>query len=366
MATLFLEPGGDSTFDTSLWPSVQSAPTIVSDFVHGGHLRSTKYATSAASTVVASNFASDTGGRMSFWLYLNHLPAASANILRLAQTGDGAHIVNVMITTAGILQLVGTAQIGSNGATLATGAWNQITFAWTITSLTVNQFRLFVNNTSSISVSNATLGNVTSKDLELGNSSADTTLDMRTSDHYIDSSTALTDVGVMWVTAKRPLSNGTTNGFTTQIGSGGSGYGSGHAPQVNERPLSTTNGWSMVGAGSAITEEYTIEGESVGDIDISAGTLIDYMGWVYAKALVSETAQIIVSGVSTGISLTSTNTMFRHIAGSTTYPAGGTDIGVTTSTALTTVSLYEAGIAVAYIPGTAVVASGATALLMGV
>ncbi|WP_323162301.1 hypothetical protein, partial [Pseudomonas fluorescens] len=80
----------------------------------------------------------------------------------------------------------------------------------------------------------------------------------------VDDSSALTDPGNIWVAAKRPNANGTTNGFTTQIGSGGSGYGSGHSPQVNERALSTTNGWSMVGAGAAVTEEYNIESKSTG------------------------------------------------------------------------------------------------------
>ena len=49
--------------------------------------------------------------------------------------------------------------------------------------------------------------------------------------------------------------------------------------------------------------------------------------------------------------------MFTNAAGSTTYPAGsGSDIGEITTTALTTVSLYECGIVIAYIP--AAVATG--------
>ncbi len=66
-------------------------------------------------------------------------------------------------------------------------------------------------------------------------------------DIYVDNGSDLSDPGNVHVTAKRPGSNGLSNGFATQIGSGGSGFGSGHAPQVNERPLSNTNGWSSVG-----------------------------------------------------------------------------------------------------------------------
>jgi hypothetical protein len=171
------------------------------------------------------------------------------------------------------------------------------------------------------------------------------------SDFYIDNSSSLTDTGNIWVTAKRPVANGTTNGFSTQIGSGGSGYGTGHSPQVNERPLSTTNGWSMVGAGSAVTEEYNIEGKSVGDIDISTATIIDWLGWVSIKALAGETGNVIIDGASVAQAITTTATLYTKIKGSATYPAGtGADIGFQTTTALTTVSLYECGVIVAYIP----------------
>jgi len=128
---------------------------------------------------------------------------------------------------------------------------------------------------------------------------------------------------------------------------------SGHAPQVNERPLSQTNGWSIA-ATAVKTEEYNIEGQTVGDINLSGATLVDYTGWVHAKALLAETGQIRVNNVDTNVSLTSTITTFTKIAGSTTYPAAtGTDIGLLTSATVTTVSLYEAGIMFAYIPAAA-------------
>ena len=175
-------------------------------------------------------------------------------------------------------------------------------------------------------------------------------MDSRYSDHYIDNSNALTDPGNIWVTAKRPNANGTTNDFVTQIGIAGSGYGTGHSPQVNERALSTTNGWSIV-AVAATTEEYNIESAGTGDIDITGATIVDYVGWVYTSALISETGSIIVNNATSNISITSTNTMFTAVAGSTTYPAGtGTDIGEITSATATTVSLYECGIMIAYIP----------------
>lgn len=355
MAVLFLEPGGDCDFGTALWPTVLSGPAVATDFVHGSHIKSIKYRPSQ-SDELQTPFAADAGGRYSIWLYWNVLPNATATIFGTNQSSTSNNVIRVRMTSAGQLQLANnTVQIGSSGSTLSAGVWYRLCLAWTITSTSVNQIRLFLSvagaaATTDITGTNLSLSVTGTAQTRLGNISSNTAMDMRSSDHYIDDSTALTDIGNVWVTAKRPVSNGTTNGFTAQIGSGGSGYGTGHSPQVNERPLSTTNGWSMIGAGSAVTEEYTIEGQSVGDINITGSTIVDFMGWIDAKALVNETASIVVAGATSNVALTSTITIFRKVAGSTTYPAGGTDIGLITTTALTTVSLYECGIAVAYIP----------------
>jgi len=229
-----------------------------------------------------------------------------------------------------------------------------LSFAWTITSSSVNEFRVFKDGVLDISATNGTLAFVTTADAQFGNGSSDTTLDFRSSDHYIDNSTSLTDTGNIWVTAKRPNANGTTNGFTTQIGSGGSGYGTGHSPQVNERALSTTNGWSMIGAGSAVTEEYNVEAATVGDVSLPYYyTIIDYEGWASMSSLAGETAQLILNGVNYPKAITSTNTLYiaTTTSQSGAYVNGtGADIGIQTATSLTTVTLNEAGVLVAFIP----------------
>lgn len=365
MATSFIEPGGDADFGTAFWSTNNGTVALATDIVHGNHIKSIRFRPAAINYMVKSNILADAGGRISFYLYIVALPTGSPRIIGGSeQASDGSNVIAIALTSGGVLQLVDNnlAQIGTNGSTLSTGVWYRICLTWTITSTTVNQIRLYKNAVTDISVSNATLANISSADFTLGISS-DTTCDLRISDIYVDNSTALTDPGNIWVTAKRPNANGTTNGFTTQIGAGGSGYGTGHSPQVNERPLNNANGWSMVGAGSAITEEYTVEGSSVGDIDISKATLVDYVGWVDAKAALAETGSIIVGGTSSNISLTSTETIFTKAKGSTTYPAGGTDIGIITSTTLTTVSLYECGLIFAYIPAAASISE---LMLMGI
>lgn len=350
----FAETGGDSTFDLKLWSNpditgASPAPSVVSDFVNGTHLRSTNPGTGV---VGMSAVFADAGSRVSFYLYIQTLPGANDTIWVDAQTGFSATgPFRMRLTSAGIIQLTnGTVQIGSNGSTLSVGQWYRISIAWGITSTSVNTIKTWVNGVSDITISNASLGSTAGVDMVLGNASGDGTASYRFSDIYIDSNTSVTDPGNVWVTAKRPLSNGSANGFTTQIGAGGSGYGTGHAPQVNERALSTTNGWSLNTA-SAITEEYSIEGKPTGDIDISGATIIDYMGWIYAASTLSETCKIILSGISTNITtVAATPTMFKVTANSSTYPAGNTDIGMTSAAVSTTYQLYEAGVVVAYIP----------------
>ena len=355
MATVFLEPGGDADFlvnaMTGFWAFKNGTPAVATDFVHGNHIKSIKYRAGQQDYLQTLETGTTTG-RWSYYIYLNVLPTTSSAII-LFMVGAGNTVGSLLLTTGGILQLTdgfGT-QIGSNGATLNTGQWYRISLAFSITSTTVNSFALFVDGVSSITGTNVTLINTaTSYYFRLGNYSTNNGLDLRTSDHYLDNSSSLTDPGNIWVTAKRPVSNGTTNGFTTRIGAGGSGYGTGHSPQVNERPSSTTNGWSMVGAGAAVTEEYNIETQNIGDMNITGKTIVDWLGWAIMNSLAGETVQIILNGANNSQAITSSATLYTKIKGSATYPAGsGTDIGIITTTALTTVSLYETGVIIAFI-----------------
>lgn len=358
MAVTFLEPGGDATFAATIgangfWGA--GSATIATDFVHNSHIKSFSSTTGAygAALETKAGASADTGTRVSGYFYLVAYPA-SVNTNLIAHSNASNIAFSIAITPAGVLRVQNTSgvQIGSNGPTLSLSNWYRVSVAYTITSTTINRIEVFVDGVSAISITNGTVSFTGNTKVTFGNFASATGNSIRMSDLYIDNSSSLVDTGNIWVTAKRPNANGTVNNFSTQIGAGGSGYGSGHSPQVNERPLSTTNGWSVVAVGTT-TEEYNIESTSTGDIDISAATIVDYLGWISTKALVSETGQIIMNNVTSSISVTSTITLFTAIAGSSTYPAGtGTDIGMNTDATATTVSLYECGILVAYIPTT--------------
>ena len=358
MATKFLEPGGDATFNVALttsgglWGAGTTGAAIATDIVHGSHIKSIESHSTGGIARTPTGIVADAGSRISFYFYAKTLPNATATIASLLNS-IGTSLVTLRLTSGGVLQLWnGTSvQIGTNGATLSTGQWYRISLAYTITSTSVNRFELFVNGASSISITNATLTNVTTSSFQIGNSTGNATADYRYSDIYIDDSNSLTDPGNIWVTAKRPNANGALNEWTTQIGSGGSGYGTGHSPQVNERALSTTNGWSFQNAAKKV-EEYTIESAATGDIDISSATIVDFLGWVSTKVGSASTGNIIVAGAASNISVSTSFVVITKIAGSTTYPSSNAAIGMDNNTVNQLFSLAECGIIVAFIPAT--------------
>lgn len=370
MAVTFIEPGGDATGDIGtnkqLWSSITNAPTIVTDFRHGNHVYSTKFGVGAAGSGPQARTPTGSqgnAGRVSLYIYLVARPTdANCRILTFTDAFSSRSF-DVKIGTDGKIKLFdGTGvQMGTDGSALSTGTWYRVCVAWNITNVTTNDFRVFINGaaaTISVTNFNMTTSSLPINATDVGNVTGDTAFDLRMSDIYFDDSTGLTDPGDVWVTAKRPVANGSSNALTTQVGAGGSSYGAGHTPQVNERPISTTNGWEILGTTKAI-EEYTIEAASVGDLNQN-GTILDILGWIYAKrdsASNSPVHNIVVKGVETAKTLTTTAAIYSAFAGSSVYPAGNTDIGITgqyTTTPHTT-TLYDCGIVIAFIlsPSTA-------------
>ncbi len=359
----FIEPGSDATFNVAtttnggFWDSKFGSITSDTTQFHSG-TRSIKFAVVSGNflEIFKNNILADAGRRISFYFFTDTIPAnnLSLHIFEIGDSGDNASF-GLTLNNAGKLVINDKNNVAqATGTTiLSVNTWYRVSMTYTVTNSTTNLITVYLNGIQEVTATNITVVTGTLVfNLGSNNFSFLDTLNFWIDDIYIDDGQS-GDTGNILVTAKRPFSNGTTNNFTTQIGSGSSGYGTGHSSQVNERPLSTTNGWSMIGAGIAVTEEYNIENQSTGDIDITGSTIVDYIGWAYMSSLSGETVQMIVNGVNFSQSITSTNKMYTKVAGSTSYPAGtGTDIGITTDTSLTTVSLYECGIVVAYITAT--------------
>lgn len=370
--TTFLEPGTDATQDFSFWANGTgttgtAALTSATDQSYTG-LRSIKCVLASINdeTFAGSpdGVCADAGTRFSFRFRFNAVPASVCGIWEVSTSGGAADTVGLALTSAGKILLGAANSGGGNVGTvlgttvLSANTWYRITLSYTLTSIDHLNANVYINGALEISTSGTLTGVTTGTScFFLG---ADSLFDITGvtgtpvitvwyDNIYVDNGTDLADPGDIRVTAKRPFANGTTNGFS---GTGTpSGYGSGNARYVNEQPLNQSNFVSVVAVASAITEEYNIEGLSVGDVDLTGATIKGVMGWAQAKSLLSETGKIVVDGTQSNISLTSTIAMFtQNSATPTVYPAGsGTDIGLVTATTATTITLYEAGVLVAYI-----------------
>lgn len=352
MATTFMESGTDATQDLSFYASSTGtvSSTTAQKFTGTRSINITVTNSFLSST---GGLLDDTGSQISFYFRTDVLTSTS-QFFHIQQPG-GTVVMNLALQTTGKINNT------PNGATTATGTavlaintWYRISISYFVTNTTTFAFKVYVNGVLDSTANAGTMANITSNKFRFLMSSPTST-----TNHWFDnafttqgvaSSSSQPDTGDIRITAKRPLANGTTNGFTST--GAGSGYGTGNAVFVNEQPLSTASFVSVVAAG-ATTEEYNIEKSTVGDVNINGGNIVDVCGWLYASALLAETASMVINNLTSNVALTSTNTMFKNYAGATAYPAGtGTDIGLITSALATTVTLYEAGILIAYKPQT--------------
>lgn len=383
MATItFLEPGSDATQDLSFFPAANlqgqsggNSMVSASDQAHTG-LRAFKVVNTGGgnpATASADGVVSDNGTRISMWVRLSTVsPGTRTMICEVTTAGFQASLICVGIDSTGVLVVCGTGCTAVLGTTaLPANTWFRLGLSYTITTGTGTTWsaKVFLNGSLEITTGNAqgTLlnGATASSDLGIGNDTSpgchfpsSGTITMWIDDIYVDNGSTLDDPGNISVTAKRPFANGTTNGFSTN--GSASGYGSGNAQYVNGNyPLGTdtTTYNSVVVVASAITEEYNLEGVSVGDANLTGATIKGVQGWIYASSTLTESDKIVVDGTQTTISVTSTATLFvQNSPNPTTYPAGtGTDIGMVTNATAATAKLFGAGVLVAYIP--AVVAS---------
>jgi hypothetical protein len=353
-ATTFINSGGDSTFDLLAWTTTSNA-SIDGTISHTGP-KSIKCGTGAvAGQVNKSGVIQDSGTRSSFWVYFPSIPAAQTIFASYGNEGGGTNVWRLRIETDGKLTVLVTTGTATGTTVLSAATWYRISFSYTVSTTTSNEARLRINGASELSLSNITLPSTGSSQFSVRTNTAAAIAYF--DDIYIDDSSALTDPGDVRVTAKRPVSNGTKVEFTAEVGTGPApnGTGSGHAVNVSERPYNDVYGWSINNVSGAVkTEEYTIESASTGDVNISGLTIVDYLGWIVANSGAPVTGSIMLGGSSSGtVGLDVTKVYFSKVAGSTTYPAGGTDIGLLTDTSTNVSNLYEAGVVIAYINGAA-------------
>jgi len=358
----FIDSGGAATGGTQLYSgttvnstgaiSVQTSPTENGP----DSIESNAGASGGEAIVYKQGVLQDSGSRVSFYVNFSTFPSATNTnqFFAAAQYALGNAPFTLAVSNTGVLEVQtgsGT-QIGSSGPTLSTGQWYRIAVAYTINSTAAYNIRVYVNGKLGISITNGSALNVVGSDvLVLGweQTSKGSPLAYY-DDIYADNGMDLQDPGNIHVTAKLPFSNGSTNSFSTN--GSASGYGSGNASYVNERPINTSDYLDSTGVGQ--TDEYSVEGASQGDINISTYYPIADEDWVDAEEASAGTCSmpsIINNGYTTPIGLTTTTyAAFTNTYQNSSYPAGNTDVGMTscTKTGDTTINLAEAGMEIAY------------------
>ena len=354
VATTFMEAGTDATFGFQFYSS--TVGTVASDTaqVRTGP-RSAKFTTGAAGQNAQAKqtaILADAGRRINFAVRITNLPTGATTAILAVDNTIAQDIINVSVTTTGILQLRddnGT-QVGTNGSTLSTGVWYRLSLAYTVTSTTVNEFRLFKDGVLDISVTNGTLLFTGSDTLVVGywwDTTQGNNLVINHDDIYVDDSSALTDTGDIHVTAKLPNANNVNN-FTAAIGANPANRWT----NVNERALSETNGWEDTSASTQL-ENYTLQNAATGDVNLSAVTLVARTAWIWAKQLVgvAGTPGITNNGTTTAITLTLTSALYTNIVDSASYPSNVAGIGMRSAGIVADATdFFEGGMLIAYIP----------------
>lgn len=353
--TTFMDPGTDDTFDLTSYPTTSGSVASSTDFAKTG-THSLKLSAGAGPTLayalpLPANTIVDSGSQVHINFLFTALPAATAPFLPFVKVATTCFVIQLKttgalkFTAAGITDVDGTTILGIN-------TWYDITVSYYFTNASTWQAKVYLNGVLEITANSGTVTTTGATYFLPEITPAAGANRIFYFDNIISrtggaSSSSQPDLGLVRLAVGRPFSNGTANGFTAS--GTPSGYGSGNAQYVNEQPLSTSNFVSVVAVG-VTTEEYNIESASVVGIDIS--TIVDICGWLYAKALLSETASLVLNNAASNVALTSTTAKFMAFAGATAYPAGtGTDIGLITTALATTVTLYECGIIIAYISG---------------
>ena len=285
-----------------------------------------------------NNVLSDSGTRISMWVNFSSFPSSGGSgymaLIAAFGSSQSNYVTDLVDVNSSGKLCIDANSGGTCGTALSTGTWYHISVSYVLTSTSVNQAKLYVNDTLYASETNQTWSATGTNELDFGllvSPNPNATLDnviIHVDDIYVDSGTDLSDPGAIHVTAKRPYSNGTTNQFTT--GGSAGGYGSGNAAYVNERPVNTTD---IVDSNTStfdnLTEEYSIEGASQGDVDISSYYPIADEAWGYAEEHGSCTNPALINqGSSTTEALTVSYAMYTNVANNTTYPSGNTDVGM--------------------------------------
>jgi hypothetical protein len=356
MPMTWCEPGTDATYDLAPYHYVNGNVSSASDHSHTGQ-RSLKLTTGSPGqqTVAVRDDVLPTAGRVAFWTRYEALPPPAIGYAWFMSVSN-SHELD-WLPDGRVRQRIG-GQAVTGTAVTAQGQWQHICLSFVITSASVYEFRLYVNGVLDSIIDNVytglNLSAINSQWYFIIESVTDFSNAYWFDDIYIDTVSDLSYTGDIRVTAKRPVTNGGTNTFDTTTSTSNSGYGSGNAIYVNERPFATTGARRHNGSGTA-AETFAIEGASVGDVDLTGATIVGRLAWVSGSGVAADTIYDEgTSAISSSGDLFNNNARYRFRASTTSvYPSSASAVGMGRPTGnATDAVLNEAGMLLAYLDPT--------------
>lgn len=357
-----MESGTDATQAFEFWSATSNAASSTEQ-PHTGP-RSIKLTTTLGQ-VRQDNVLADAGSRISWWARFSAIPGSGTpHILGLMRATDGLGLVTIRYdVAAGVFKLFDNVTSYAGTASIQTDTWYRFSAAFTVAAATVNEFRFWINGNLDISVSNASLvsNNIGQARFGAGVSGFE---NCYLDDFYIDASAALTDPGDIRVAAKLPAANG-TNAWDTAIGANPANRWT----NVNERPISETNGWQDATAAANTLETFGLEAASAGDADLTGATIAARCAWVWAKrgsggvGAGGDAPAIINNGTAAAVTLGTTPALFTNIVDSSSYPSDPSGIGMRANNGGADTFLYECGMLLAHTPAAAATGGSRLSLL---
>lgn len=363
----YLSPGGDESAGLLLFKAVTGTAAYDTTQKNTG-AGSYKFSSGAAGTEVAygetpAGTVADAGTRGSFYFRVEALPTANVAILRIRSASSTCWYINLNGTTSpayhlGIVPAVGGSFVYSAGA-ISAATWYRLEWAQVLTSTTDFTITVWLTpvggSTETFQCTSGTI-RVASSLAFFGATinGLGVNKSMWVDDIYMDDGATLDQTGDIRLTAKLPASREAGSGFDNNSVAMSDAV---RTTAVSQRPnLEATVDVDYITHYDTtdVYEAFTLEAAGAGDVDISADTVVGYMGWV--RHWLSSTTgtpawDMVLNGTDYALPDTgTTHTTSIHCITSATYPSNGKGIGLTSSVIAANTFLAEAGVVVAYTP----------------
>lgn len=343
------ELGGVQAFTTSSGTVAADATVL---FFGEQTVKCTTSAAGAAAYVQKNTILTGTSYRISVRFRITNLPTATCSIIWVLDASNNNSFRVSLLTTGAVQLVANTTLVGSaSAALLSTGVDYRLTLCFTISSTSVNEARVYINDTTSpaCSATNSTLTTATVSHVRVGwaQGSSGNLLVLNVGQIYIDDDSSLTNILAAGptvadrgprVTVKRPANGITNDAAWTNLGNG----------SVSEGSSALTNGRTLTGTGTGV-DTYQPQGPTNGTVNLGNATVLGSYGWVFAAkgSVGTPTDNIVFNAATTVVALTTTAAYYSSpVVNGNTYPSV---IGMSrTVGAGGDAIFYDGGVVIAY------------------